>query len=456
MTEETQGITAITVGGYKSIRDETTIEIRPLTILAGANSSGKSSIMQPMLMMKQTLNENHDPGPLTLDGPHVEFTNVEQFRPKTLLGGKHVLTAGYRFAHEFGLKCKFGFTAAEEEMRKIELLGMTIISPQVGSVEVTLDMPEEEVIELASKELPFAPDVLLRAFRRDISGKGEKFEFGWGVSSSRCFLRLGLIEKNRDFRIPLLPMDPVPDVQSIIENLIHVPGLRGNPRRTYRITSAEPPEFPGPFHPYTASIISRFQNEEQREKIEWIERYLRDFNLTGWVEASRINDANVELMVGRPPVSSNIDSREDSVNIADVGFGVSQVLPVLVALAVAEPGQMVYIEQPELHLHPRAQVAMASVLADAAKRDVRVVIETHSSLLLQGVLTLIAQDELDHKDVMLHWFNRDDEGNTIVNSEEPDENGAYGEWPEDFGDVELGIQGKYLHALADREFGEAM
>ena len=55
MAKRAQGITAITVGGYKSIRDETTIKIRPLTILAGANSSGKSSIMQPMLMMKQTL-----------------------------------------------------------------------------------------------------------------------------------------------------------------------------------------------------------------------------------------------------------------------------------------------------------------------------------------------------------------------------------------------------------------
>ena len=58
------------------------------------------------------------------------------------------------------------------------------------------------------------------------------------------------------------------------------------------------------------------------------------------------------------------------VNITDVGFGVSQVLPVLVALIVdAKPGsQLVYLEQPELHLHPRAQVALAQVLADAAKR----------------------------------------------------------------------------------------
>ena len=55
------------------------------------------------------------------------------------------------------------------------------------------------------------------------------------------------------------------------------------------------------------------------------------------------------------------------VSIADVGFGVSQVLPVLVALIVAEPGRLVYLEQPELHLHPRAQVALAQVLSSCGE-----------------------------------------------------------------------------------------
>ena len=73
------------------------------------------------------------------------------------------------------------------------------------------------------------------------------------------------------------------------------------------------------------------------------------------------------------------------VSIADVGFGVSQVLPVLVALTSREiRDSLVYLEQPELHLHPNAQVALAQMLADAAKRGVRVVAETHSSLLLIG------------------------------------------------------------------------
>src|ERR1700688_2864803 len=74
-----RGITRITVQGFKSLRDETSIEIRPLTILAGANSSGKSSIMQPLLLMKQTLEAPYDPGPLMIDGSSIAFTRVEEF-----------------------------------------------------------------------------------------------------------------------------------------------------------------------------------------------------------------------------------------------------------------------------------------------------------------------------------------------------------------------------------------
>ena len=141
------------------------------------------------------------------------------------------------------------------------------------------------------------------------------------------------------------------------------------------------------------------------------------------------------------------------VSIADVGIGVSQVLPVLVALIGAQPGQLVYIEHPELHLHPRAQVALAQVLADAAQRGVRVVAETHSSLLLLRVQTLVAEGIISPDLVKLHWFTRGENGATQVKSADLDEMGAYGDWPEDFGDVDLVEQSRYLDAADSVGFG---
>ena len=96
-----------------------------------------------------------------------------------------------------------------------------------------------------------------------------------------------------------------------------------------------------------------------------------------------------------------------------------------------------------------------NVLADAAKRGVRVVAETHSSLLLLGVQTLVVEEEpLAGHLVKLHWFRRGENGVTEVNRADLDEAGAYGDWPEDFDDVDLGAQSRYIKAsqlrLAER------
>src|SRR6516164_3128959 len=75
---EPPAIAEIQVAGFKSISDEQKIEIRPLTILAGANSSGKSSMMQPLLLLKQTLEAPYDAGPILLNGPILKFTLADQ------------------------------------------------------------------------------------------------------------------------------------------------------------------------------------------------------------------------------------------------------------------------------------------------------------------------------------------------------------------------------------------
>jgi AAA15 family ATPase/GTPase len=78
MARKTNPISKIAVRNFKSIWDEQQIELKPLTLLAGANSSGKSSIMQPILLLKQTIEAPGDPGALLLDGPNVRFTKADQ------------------------------------------------------------------------------------------------------------------------------------------------------------------------------------------------------------------------------------------------------------------------------------------------------------------------------------------------------------------------------------------
>ena len=422
MSKETvDGITKIAVSGFKSLAEECAIDIRPLTILAGANSSGKSSIMQPLLMLKQTLEVPYDPGPLLIDGPNVQFTSAEQFLSK-LVGKERadyfqirIETCGAGFSDSVRTTFKKGTSGIE--LVKMISKSKTVARPPRAIQHVTLhpEMSPEEIKSLIDQGA-ISPDI--NAVRR-----------------SRCFLRL---EYPGGYVYPV----GAASLHFYIFNSIHLPGLRGNPERTYKPASTGP-QYPGTFENYAASIIHEWQETtDGRLRLETLADALHTLGLTGWVGTKKIDDARIELQVGRLPLDKT--SETDAVSIADVGFGVSQVLPVLVALIVAEPGQLVYLEQPELHLHPRAQVALAQVLADAAKRGVRVVAETHSSLLLLAVQTLVAEGDLPPELVKLHWFTRDENGATKIDTADLDETGAYGDWPEDFDDVDLKAQSRYL------------
>ena len=276
----------------------------------------------------------------------------------------------------------------------------------------------------------------------DVKSQADQYlipENFYAVRRLRCSLRLESPDGHTYFVVP-------PSFESNIFNSIYLPGLRGKPERTGPLASTDPP-YPGPFQHYAASIIHKWQ-ETRDERLEALADALYTLGLTRQVATKKIDDTRIEIRVGL--LSHRRTSETDMVSIADVGFGVSQVLPVLVALIVAEPGRLVYLEQPELHLHPRAQVALAQVLADAAKRGVRVVVETHSSLLLLAVQTLVAEGKLSPELVKLHWFTRGEDGATKIDTADLDEAGAYGDWPEDFDDVDLKAQSRYIKAAQSR------
>ena len=156
-----------------------------------------------------------------------------------------------------------------------------------------------------------------------------------------------------------------------------------------------------------------------------------------------MNDTRIEILVNR----YLDETREDMVNIADVGLGVSQILPLLVALIVAHKGQIVYIEQPEIHLHPKAHVALARIISESIKEGVTVILETHSELLLRQFQTLIVSKKINFSDVKLHWFERDKNGLSTITSSDVDNMGSFGEWPQDFADISLKSQDDYLTAI---------
>ena len=430
-----RGITEIAVQGFKSLYDEQRIAVRPLTILAGANSSGKSSIMQPLLMMKQTLDATYDPGPLKLDGPNVYFTSAEQFLSG--LGGGN---ASGNFAVTLVLASgeKVAITIGKQPDKGIELVEMAVSAP--GGKWDFVFRPG-----MSHKEITSIPSEVLLDFY-------EEYDPVYSTERERCFITIMANCRKGELSGATLSFIPFHyPFESAARETIHVPRLRGEAERTYKATAVGP-TFPGTFENYIASVIRHWQVTKD-DNLRELGKALGLLGLTWKVEAKQLDDVHIELRVGRLPERKRGRAR-DLVSLADVGFGVSQVLPVIVALLIADRGQLVYVEQPELHLHPKAQVALAKLLADAAQRGVRVVVETHSSLLLLGVQTLVAEGTLPPDHVALHWFERGDDGATRVKSRELDEFGAYGDWPQDFADVSLGTHSQYLKAVSKRRWGK--
>lgn len=422
-----QGIQSITVRGFKSLVNEQTIEIRPLTLLAGANSSGKSSIMQPLLLLKQTIEAAYDPGPLLLDGPNVKFTDPRQMFART---SKRASAGEFSVGINVGSADALRLDYLSTMKRDVKLTGMTCI--QDGeSIRLSSNMASEQIAEIA----PRYSQALIQLLTEQSQEEPQ-----WTVSRSRCFLRANLYP-NYASLAPLMEFPNTDQFAEYIRGVIHVPGLRGNPERTYKTTAVDK-NFPGTFDIYVASVVTYWQ-AQSADRLAVLNRSLQELGLAAAVAAKQVDLTQVELQVARLMNSKTTDT----VSIADVGFGVSQTLPVLVALLVARPGQLVYIEQPEIHLHPRAQTALAPVLARAAERGVRVVVETHSALLLRAIQTLVARNELAPDLVKLHWFHRSESGATEVTSSDLDGNGAFGQWPEDFDEVILQTEADYLDAV---------
>lgn len=131
-------------------------------------------------------------------------------------------------------------------------------------------------------------------------------------------------------------------------------------------------------------------------------------------------------------------SKSPEVLITDVGFGVSQILPVIALCYYVPPGSIVVLEQPEIHLHPRVQAGLADVFIEAIRsRKIQIIIESHSEHLLRRLQRRIAEEEFKAGDAAL-YFCRVGNGESHLDQLRLDTFGNIENWPDDFFGDEFG------------------
>ena len=161
------------------------------------------------------------------------------------------------------------------------------------------------------------------------------------LKANRCFFDVISEDFVSKSSFPLFSVPLGTPFGNILTDTLDV-HLRVAPEREYIVANI-PDKFPGQFNDYVVSIIANWTEDENQEHIQKLACNLEMLGLTSSIKAEWRNDAQIEIMVGQKKES--INGTPKWINIADVGSGVSQVLPVLVALLVAKPGQMVYIEE---------------------------------------------------------------------------------------------------------------
>jgi predicted ATPase len=411
------------------------ININGMTVIAGSNSSGKSSFMQPFMILKQTVENNSDGESLIINGENASLTEGHQLFCKkdsknksfSVYMEKEKSDKNEISKIEFGYSKKDGFTAIESSNNDF------LLKKGMNHTEINL------LVDKLKEQDEF--------FKNVFEKMGEDTPLIPKMKSKRSFLSIEFSpESTSDIKQHIFSfgISPTGNIEEFVGKIIHIPGIRSNPERQYKIERYNK-RFQGRFDKYTASIIYNWGLKEKK-KLETLISLISELGLASNIKAQKVNEAHISLNISRYFGAED----NDVVDLSDVGFGLSQILPILIAIIEANKDNIIYIEQPEIHLHPLAQYKLANILCRYVKKGKKLVIETHSSIFIRGLQTEVVKGNISNKEVSLNWFSQDSFGETKVSESEIDEIGAFGDWPSDFDDTYLKADSEYLDAIEKR------
>ena len=454
-------IKSLRLQNFKAFKDSGHIAIKPLTVLAGPNSGGKSSILQSLLLLKQTLDAPPEID-LSLDGQFLQFSSFSD-----LTFGKPPLsqcTVSFRLGLETLLEAELLATffpnlnlpETAEAVSLTSELGLSFRRrTRSGKTAIVLDS-----LDVSSKvqdvEGPRLTS-LLKGGRYRVSFKDEDSVLsdrlrGGSIETMECrnFIPQYFISrqspKKRTHRsyTPLPPIFFVPFLELVDEletHLEYLGPLREKPQRAY-LHSGNPMTKIGDSGQYAAQILWL----EKDRKIKYLSSLNREPEEVTLMEA--VNDAFLNMgffqslevkseksMVYQILFDVSAPPTRNLVTIADVGFGISQLLPVVVLALRSDESSLLMLEQPEIHLHPRLQANLADFLLTLISQGRRILVETHSDHFINRLRRRIAEDTTDKikEQVNILFVHPPDDGEgATIEPLQVNRFGVIENWPQDF------------------------
>ena len=408
-------ITYIRMQNFKSWVDSGPVKLAPLTGFFGTNSSGKSSLLQMLLLLKQTVRR-----------PEVIFFGDENSLVN--LGNFHEVIHGHQLGSELHL-----------------------------GIKGKLSHSFPSILEIPFQILDFAFDTTIREEKE--KSIIERLQYTSLLDNTKITWKNGQVfTENRNFGtthiqncygLPsqaLVNID-IPEIltqfSSMFEELFcHVYYLgptRVQPQRQYHWTKTHPENIGKNGEEMIDALLSarvRQLKTSQKEKGVTIEErisfWLRDMDLAYSFSLEPTGALDDNDYVAYIQKSQN----STQVTLADMGHGLADLLPLLVHCYYVPAGSTLILEQPGVHLHPMAQAQLADLFLDViAERNLQILVESHSEHLLTRLQRRIAEKQVT-KDQVALYFCRNNDGASTIEELDVTESGEIKNWPENFfGDV---------------------
>lgn len=425
--------TNLGIRNFKSWKGFHPVELKPLTLLLGVNSAGKTSLLQPLLLLQQTVSSPDRQQALNLGGQPGDVLHV---------GTMADVLSGHGSGLELTFEVAFTPTVSAEGEDETDRLASVARAMEAGPIKFHVDYGS-------------TPHGAAYVHRMRYSWEGSTFEVvrqkggayslaapGFPAEGATAPARRSFEpERSVAFSAEAIAalgaeaahaQDCTLLLTRELQAISYLGPLREYPARIYAWNGQMPGQLgvKGELavQALLASANMRSKKDDPRGRgdlIEHVSTWLKRMDVADGLELERQGKSSLyEVVVIRG---------KERANLVDVGFGVSQVLPVVVLAYFVPPGSTVILEQPEIHLHPLAQTSLADLFVEVSQeRRVQFLIETHSEHLFRRLQYLIAELTTTPDQCALYFVDRGDDGGALLKPLEVDDYGRVKNWPPRF------------------------
>lgn len=449
-------LTSWRIKNFKAWQDSGPIKLAPLTVFFGENSAGKSSLGQLLLALKQSAQPDKLSTPLDF-GNAQSLIDLGSFAQNLHQGQ---LNEPLQFALQWRLPTALALQGASQQTDQALLVDA--LSLEVSMVADAAQQPS--VQSITYRGFAQGQELLSASYHSAQAGElqvqiqqPQVHSYSIAVAAEAGAESFFKLPETAQVEAPFLA-ELAQQTQQLLADFNALAALRAAPKRDYQWAGAVPPSVGRAGESAVAAVLAA--SAEQRHLQFAIGEPEQPFaqGIAYWLAQMGVaSEFAIRAEESTPEHYQALlrnHAAAGEVNLADLGFGVSQLLPVIVQAFYAQPNSTLWLEQPEIHLHSQVQAGLADMLIAAIQakeagqaRNVQIIVESHSEHFLNRLQRRIAEGVIKHTDVALYFCSRAG-SEAQIEALQVDTYGEIANWPENlFGDEMTDIAARAMAAV---------